>query len=276
VRAGADGTSLTAAERVAWLRLIRTDNVGPQTFWQLLRREGSAEAALAALPHLTRRIAAAPRIPSRAEAEDEIAGLEALGGRLVASVEADYPALLKYISGAPPLLALAGRTRPDLQRTVGIVGARNASTAGQKLTRQLATELGEAGYVVVSGLARGIDAAAHRASLAGRPHRVEQRATGGAEGVSNSRRVLPGCAGSSGKWHFLANTHRPSSSRSSRGPRPGATSVAQSCVLRRSAWVLGLRLRAPRMTAGGGPVDSATALHHVAPRSLPLPESGRP
>ena len=166
MRAGADGTSLTAAERVAWLRLIRTDNVGPQTFWQLLRREGSAEAALAALPHLTRRIAAAPRIPSRAEAEDEIAGLEALGGRLVASVEADYPALLKYISGAPPLLALVGRTRPDLQRTVGIVGARNASTAGQKLTRQLATELGEAGYVVVSGLARGIDAAAHRASLA--------------------------------------------------------------------------------------------------------------
>ena len=166
MRAGADGTSLTAAERVAWLRLIRTDNVGPQTNWQLLPREGSADAAHAALPHQTPRIAAAPRIPSRAEAEDEIAGLEALGGRLVASVEADYPALLKYISGAPPLLALVGRTRPDLQRTVGIVGARNASTAGQKLTRQLATELGEAGYVVVSGLARGIDAAAHRASLA--------------------------------------------------------------------------------------------------------------
>ncbi|HEY0919425.1 DNA-processing protein DprA [Devosia sp.] len=164
--ARADGTALTAAERIAWLRLIRTDNVGPQTFRQLLRREGSAEAALAALPRLTRRLGATPRIPSVAEAEDEMAGLARLGGRFVASVEADYPALLKYASGAPPLLAVIGRSQPSLQRTVGIVGARNASTAGQKLTRQLATELGAAGYVVVSGLARGIDAAAHRASLA--------------------------------------------------------------------------------------------------------------
>lgn len=164
--AGADGKLLTAAERTAWLRLIRTDNVGPQTFGQLLRREGSAEAAVAALPLLTRRLGTPARIPTRSEAEDEIAGLEALGGRLVASVEPDYPPLLKYAAGAPPLLSIIGGTGLDLRRTVGIVGARNASTAGQKMTRLLATELGAARYVVVSGLARGIDAAAHRASLA--------------------------------------------------------------------------------------------------------------
>ncbi len=163
--ATAEGTLLTATERTAWLRLIRTDNVGPQTFRQLLRREGSAEAAIGALPALSRRIGSTPRIPSRSEAEDEIAGLEALGGRVVASVEPDYPPLLRYVSGAPPLLSIVGGQTLALTRTVGIVGARNASTAGQKMTRLLAQDLGEARYVVVSGLARGIDAAAHRASL---------------------------------------------------------------------------------------------------------------
>ena len=163
--ATAEGTSLTAAERTAWLRLIRTDNVGPRTFRQLLRREGSAEAAILALPTLSSRIGTTPRIPSRSEAEDEIAGLEALGGRLVASVEPAYPPLLRHVSGAPPLLSVIGGENLDLARTVGVVGARNASTAGQKMTRLLAQDLGEARYVVVSGLARGIDAAAHRASL---------------------------------------------------------------------------------------------------------------
>lgn len=162
---GRDGQSLSPSERVAWLRLIRTDNVGPQTFRQLLAREGSAAAALSALPRLSRRLGRSPRIPSIAEAEDEIAGIEAMGGRLVASVEAAYPPLLRYISGAPPMLSMIGGETLELQRTVGIVGARNASTAGQKMTRILAQNLGEAGYIVVSGLARGIDAAAHRASL---------------------------------------------------------------------------------------------------------------
>lgn len=164
--AGPDGKTLSPTERVAWLRLIRTDNVGPHTFRQLLRREGGAEAALAALPRLTSRLSATPSIPSVAGAEDEIAGLEALGGRLVASSEPDYPPLLRYIAGAPPLLSMIGGHDLDLLRTVGIVGARNASSAGQKLTRLLAQDLGAERYVVVSGLARGIDAAAHRASLA--------------------------------------------------------------------------------------------------------------
>jgi DNA processing protein len=158
-------TSLTPVQRVAWLRLIRTENVGPQTFRQLVNREGSAEAALAALPELSARIGRSLRLPSVAEAEDEIADLARLGGRLVASGEADYPALLRFIPGAPPLVAIRGNAGLDWRRTVGIVGARNASAAGQKLTAIIASGLGEAGYVVVSGLARGIDAAAHKASL---------------------------------------------------------------------------------------------------------------
>jgi len=162
----ADGAILlTPSQRIAWLRLIRTDNVGPQTFRQLINREGSAEAALVALPQLLQRSGTAVRIPSIAEAEDEIAGLERYGARLVASGEADYPALLKYISGAPPLLAIAGGQRVDWRRNVAIVGARNASAAGQKFARMLANDLGHARYTIASGLARGIDAAAHSASL---------------------------------------------------------------------------------------------------------------
>ena len=161
----AAGTLLTSAQRLAWLRLIRTDGIGPQTFRQMINREGSAEAALAALPALTRRIGLAPAIPSLAEAEDELAGLERLGGRLILSSDPDYPPLLQFIHAPPPVLSAIGGAGLDLRRAVAIVGARNASTAGQKMTRILADDLGRAGYVVVSGLARGIDAAAHRASL---------------------------------------------------------------------------------------------------------------
>ncbi|HQZ13109.1 MAG TPA: DNA-processing protein DprA [Devosia sp.] len=158
-------TILSDTERVAWLRLIRTENVGPQTFRQLVARTGTAAAALDALPVLGRRLGTAPRIASQAEAEDEIAALARLGGRLIATVEAEYPPLLRHISGPPPLLSMIGATGLDLNRTVAVVGARNASAAGQKMTRLLAGDLGVAGYVIVSGLARGIDAAAHRASL---------------------------------------------------------------------------------------------------------------
>jgi len=159
--------TLTDAQRVSWLRLIRTDNVGPVTFRQLLNRFGSAEAAIEALPGLLRSAKGfLPRLPSHGEAEDEIARLARMGGRLVASGEPDYPPHLRFISGAPPLLSVIGGDNLDWQRTVGIVGARNASATGMKLTRMLALDLGEARYTVVSGLARGIDSAAHAASLA--------------------------------------------------------------------------------------------------------------
>jgi len=156
---------LTPAQRVAWLRLLRTDNVGPVTFRNLLARFGSAEVAISALPGLLKRTGKTPHIPTITEAEDEIAGLARYGARLVASCERDYPALLLHIDGPPPLVSMAGGANLDWSRTVGIVGARNASSAGIKMTRILATDLGQRGYVVVSGLARGIDSAAHQASL---------------------------------------------------------------------------------------------------------------
>lgn len=159
------GIELTPSQRIAWLRLIRTPNVGPQTFRQLINREGSAEAAIAALPGLLKRAGTAASIPTVAEAEDEIAATAKLGGRLVGSGEPGYPPLLRYISGAPPMVTISGRDQLDWYRTVAIVGARNASTAGQKFAQMLAADLGDAGYTIVSGLARGIDAAAHRASL---------------------------------------------------------------------------------------------------------------
>lgn len=165
MQSGRVTTRLTSAQRIAWLRLIRTDSIGPVTFRQMLNRFGSAEAALEALPELSRK-AGRPLLPiSQGRAEDEIAGLIRYGARLVAQGEADYPAHLLHISGSPPLVTMAGGEKLDWKRTVGIVGARNASTAGVKMTRLLAEELGERGYVVVSGLARGIDTAAHRASL---------------------------------------------------------------------------------------------------------------
>ena len=132
--------TLTDAQRVAWLRLIRTDNVGPQTFRQLINREGSAQAAIDALPGLAKSRGIGVKVPSKAQAEDEIAATAKLGGRIVASSEPGYPTLLRYIGGAPPLVTIAGGDRLDYGKTVAIVGARNASTAGQKMTRLLATE----------------------------------------------------------------------------------------------------------------------------------------
>ncbi|KRA99545.1 DNA processing protein DprA [Devosia sp. Root685] len=157
--------TLTQAQRIAWLRLVRSDNVGPVTFRQLVNRFGSVEAALDALPALMRGAGRPLRMTTQAQAEDEIAALDRLGARIVAMGEADYPDHLTHIPAAPPILTIAGGRNLDWRRTVAIVGARNASAAGAKMTRLLTTDLGEAGYVVVSGLARGIDTSAHRASL---------------------------------------------------------------------------------------------------------------
>jgi DNA processing protein len=156
---------LGPSQKIAWLRLIRTPGVGPQTFRQLVNRTGSAEAAIEALPRLAKRAGTSASVPPASAAEDEIAALGKLGARLVAMGEPDYPVLLGHISGAPPLLTVVGGPRVDSRRTVAIVGARNASAAGRKMTETIARELGNRGYTTVSGLARGIDAAAHAASL---------------------------------------------------------------------------------------------------------------
>ncbi|MFG1358029.1 DNA-processing protein DprA [Xanthobacter pseudotagetidis] len=158
---------LTPEQRLDWLRLIRTENVGPRTFRVLINQYGGAAAALEALPSLARRGGrlVPPRMPSKAEAEAEMAGLARIGARLVALGEADYPATLRALDDAPPLLAVRGRTQLLRLPKVAMVGARNASAAGRSFAARLARDLGAAGWVVVSGLARGIDAAAHEASL---------------------------------------------------------------------------------------------------------------
>jgi DNA processing protein len=158
---------LTPAQRLDWLRLIRSDNVGPRTFRMLLHHCGSAGAAIEALPDLARRGGArAVRICPRDDAEGELEAAAKSEVSFVALGEDDYPARLAEIDDAPPLLAVRGKTSTLNQPMIAIVGSRNASAAGVKLAEQLARDLGAAGLVVVSGLARGIDAAAHRASVA--------------------------------------------------------------------------------------------------------------
>jgi DNA processing protein len=158
---------LTDAQRLDWLRLIRSENVGPRTFRTLINHCGGAGAALKALPDLARRGGAMRpvRICSREEAEREIAAARRLGISLVALGEPDYPMLLAAIDDPPPLLAVRGNAAVLRRRMVAIVGSRNASAAGVKMAERVARGLGAAGFAVVSGLARGIDAAAHRASL---------------------------------------------------------------------------------------------------------------
>jgi DNA processing protein len=162
-----EGVRLTDEQRLDWLRLIRSDHVGPRTFRVLVNHYGGARAALAALPDLARRGGASgpARICSQADAERELAAARALGVALVALGEPDYPRRLQMIDDAPPLLAVRGNMAALSPPMVAMVGARNASAAGMRVAERLARELGEAGFVIVSGLARGIDAAAHRASL---------------------------------------------------------------------------------------------------------------
>jgi DNA processing protein len=163
-----DRGRLTQDQRIDWLRLIRSDNIGPRTFRDLIRHYGGARSALAALPHLARRGGAAgpARIATRQEAETELKTARARGVAFIAVYEPDFPERLAMIDDCPPLLAVRGQLAILGRPLVAIVGSRNASAAGVKFTERLARELGEAGFGIVSGLARGIDAAAHGASLA--------------------------------------------------------------------------------------------------------------
>ncbi len=159
---------LTDAQRLDWLQLIRCDNVGPRTFRSLVNKFGGAGAALAALPDLLRNAKGerAIRIFARDEAEREIVAAAKAGVRYVALGEADYPTTLRAIDSPPPLIAVRGCVAALARPAVAIVGSRNASAAGLAMAERLARVLAKEGVVVVSGLARGIDAAAHRASLA--------------------------------------------------------------------------------------------------------------
>ena len=154
-------------QRRDWLTLARTENVGPVAFEQLVDRFGSAAEALDALPSLARRggRAASLRVPSAAEIDRELANGAAIGARLIASCDEDFPQALAALDPPPPLIWARGRPELLARSCVAIVGARVASAAGQRFARGLASELGQAGLVVVSGMARGIDGAAHEGSL---------------------------------------------------------------------------------------------------------------
>jgi DNA processing protein len=159
---------LTDAERIDRLRLIRSDNIGPRTFRSLLDHFGDARTALERLPDLAKRGGAARpvRIASEADVRTELAATRNFGVELLAPGEAGYPSRLATLDDAPPLLGVRGATETLMRPMIAIVGSRNASAAGLKFAGQLARDLGDTGFVVISGLARGIDQAAHRASIA--------------------------------------------------------------------------------------------------------------
>jgi DNA processing protein len=163
----ARGVRLSDEQRLAWLRLIRSENIGPATFRELINRFGSASAALEAVPALAERGGRRIRVTPLADAERELRAAAAIGAAFVALGEPGYPPWLRHVDGAPPLVAVRGDPAVLVRPMVGIVGSRNASIAGRKYAMQLAAGLGGHGYVVASGLARGIDAAAHEAALDG-------------------------------------------------------------------------------------------------------------
>jgi len=157
------GRELDPQERLDWLRLARTETIGPVSFYALLRRFGSARAALEALP----RLGTQPVAPiSRQQAERELATLDRLGGQLLCRGEPLYPETLAAVEDAPPVLSVLGQIELLARPIVAVVGARNASANGRRLAHDLAAGLGAAGIVVASGMARGIDAAAHAGALA--------------------------------------------------------------------------------------------------------------
>ncbi len=150
------GIALTEKQRIAWLRLIRSDNVGPATFRQLINHCGSVENALAMLPELSRRGGATRslRIASLQDAERELDAAYNYGASFVGIGEPDYPPALRHIDGAPPLVAIKGNRASATRPSVGIVGLRNASVVGAKFAAMIARRCGQNGYVITSGLAR--------------------------------------------------------------------------------------------------------------------------
>lgn len=156
---------LSDAGRRAWLKLARTDNVGPVAFAQLIGRFGSAERALDEVPRLARRGGRALALPSDAAVDAELAAGDALGARLLCACEAAFPQALAALDPPPPILWARGRADLLRRSAVAVVGARVASAGGQRFARGLAAEIGREGHVVVSGMARGVDAEAHRGAM---------------------------------------------------------------------------------------------------------------
>lgn len=157
---------LSQTEQLDWLRLIRSENVGPITFYKLLERFGTAKNALKAIPDLAKKGGKRQiKVCTPSRAEDELEKLAGLGGRLICRGEPDYPPLLAQIEDAPPVISVLGHASLLTKATVGIVGARNASVNGRNFARKLACDLGAGGLMVVSGMARGIDTCAHEGAM---------------------------------------------------------------------------------------------------------------
>jgi len=158
---------LPQQERLARLRLARTDSIGPVTFHELLAHFGSAAEAIEALPQLTaqsRRRAPVDIVHAdQAMAEFDAAGK--IGARVLVFGDPDYPQMLRAVDPAPPVISCLGQAGLLIRPAIAIVGSRNASAAGARLAAMIAEELGRADYVIVSGFARGIDTAAHTGSL---------------------------------------------------------------------------------------------------------------
>lgn len=161
------GRALTDEQRLDWLRLIRSEHVGPVTFHDLVEHFGGAGAALEALPELALRGGRGgdARICSRAEAERELEAARRCGAVLAAFGETAYPPLLAQIEAPPPVVYVKGSPEVWRRPAVAIVGSRSASALGRKFAHGLAAELGAAGFAVTSGLARGVDTAAHHGAL---------------------------------------------------------------------------------------------------------------
>lgn len=159
--------TLTGGERTDWLRLSRTRGVGPITFFQLLERYGDAASALADLPQLAKKAGSKSDIhpPSLDEIKREIDATLEIGAAHLAACEPAYSACLAAIDAPPPVITVRGRRELLNQQSVAMVGARDASAAGRRMARDLSRELGQAGYIIVSGMARGVDGEAHAAAL---------------------------------------------------------------------------------------------------------------
>ncbi len=158
---------LNDQQRLDWLRLIRTPNIGPLTFYRIMERfNGDAAVALEALPELAAKAGRKKySIFPLSRAENELERLNNYGGRMIMACESEYPQSLKMIEDAPPVISVIGKIELLNTPNIAIVGARNASINGKNLAKKMAMEFGEAGYTVISGLARGIDTAVHEGAL---------------------------------------------------------------------------------------------------------------
>ena len=171
---------LSEQEKIDWIRLSRSENVGPVTFRTLLALYQTPTKALPQLQELAAKGGSKKKITvcSERDAQKELAATEKLGGRIVASCEDDYPEILKTLPDAPPIITVLGQISLLNKPALAIVGTRNASFNGKNLTRQLSFAVSQKNYAIISGMARGIDSAAHEGALEGKGGTIAVLGTG--------------------------------------------------------------------------------------------------